>query len=139
MVEFQHSHLKSEEALKRTEFHQNIIWVVDATRRKTDASQFKQAKYDGIRHNTKDGKRCIGPINPDFRPLRGKILGAIPRPRSNRAVIGTVVEVGVDQWGAGFGTAAAGRGYRAQLSYGAMPMMLPRTRRHAGPPAALRT
>lgn len=83
-------------------------------------------------------KRCIGPINPDFRPLRGKILGAIPRPGSNLAMIGTLVEVGADRRSAGFGTAAAGRGYRAQLSYGAMAVMLLRTRRHAGPPAALR-
>jgi hypothetical protein len=39
----------------RTAFHQNIIWVVDATRRKTDVSQFVRAKYEGMRHDTKDG------------------------------------------------------------------------------------
>lgn len=55
VVEFQHSHLKADEALQRTAFHQNIIWVVDAMRRKTDASQFMRAKHEGIRHDTKDG------------------------------------------------------------------------------------
>lgn len=35
-VEFQHSAIKPEEVIKRTQFYGHVVWVVDATRRPTD-------------------------------------------------------------------------------------------------------
>lgn len=43
VIEFQHSKIDLEEALKRTLFHAPIIWVVDGLRRKTDLKQFDRA------------------------------------------------------------------------------------------------
>lgn len=54
-VEFQHSYLRSDEARKRTRFHQPMLWIVDGLRRKTDHSQFLRALADGFKHPTKDG------------------------------------------------------------------------------------
>ena len=39
-IEFQHSYLKPEERRSRNNFYNKLIWVVDGTRRKTDAKQF---------------------------------------------------------------------------------------------------
>lgn len=55
VVEFQHSFLKREEAQKRTQFHNPMFWVVDATRRPTDAPNFIKALEDARRHPTPDG------------------------------------------------------------------------------------
>lgn len=41
-IEFQHSAIKMEEVKKRCDFYSNVIWVVDATRRPTDAKQYEQ-------------------------------------------------------------------------------------------------
>jgi competence protein CoiA len=55
VVEFQHSAIKLEEVIKRTEFYQNIIWIVDGTRRPTDLDQYKKMltdaypkRFDGV-------------------------------------------------------------------------------------------
>jgi len=40
VVEFQHSHLRRDERVSREKFYQNMIWVVDAVRRKRDTAQF---------------------------------------------------------------------------------------------------
>jgi len=42
-LEFQHSHLQSEERRARNAFYGKLVWVVDGTRRKTDAPQFEKA------------------------------------------------------------------------------------------------
>lgn len=43
VIEFQHSYIKPEERRSRDVFYQKLVWVVDATRRKTDAAQFRKA------------------------------------------------------------------------------------------------
>lgn len=43
VIEFQHSHVKPEERRSRDAFYQKLVWVVDATRRKRDAAQFRKA------------------------------------------------------------------------------------------------
>jgi hypothetical protein len=43
MIEFQHSYLTPEERRSRDGFYKKLVWVVDATRRKTDADQFRKA------------------------------------------------------------------------------------------------
>lgn len=55
VVEFQHSYLKSAEAIKRTEFHNPILWVVDATRRPTDIDQFTRSLKDAQKHHVDGG------------------------------------------------------------------------------------
>lgn len=45
-VEFQHSFIKPEERLSRNLFYENLIWVVDATRRKTDPDLLKEMLKD---------------------------------------------------------------------------------------------
>ena len=42
VVEFQHSPIKPDEILARNTFYENIIWVVDGKRRKTDEKKFKE-------------------------------------------------------------------------------------------------
>jgi competence protein CoiA len=40
VLEFQHSAIKSEERMARTEFYPKLVWIVDGTRRKNDYKQF---------------------------------------------------------------------------------------------------
>ncbi len=40
VLEFQHSAIKSEERIARTEFYPKLVWIVDGTRRKNDHKQF---------------------------------------------------------------------------------------------------
>ncbi len=54
VVEFQHSFLKREEALIRTQFHNPMFWIVDGTRRSTDLPQFIEALKYGRYHGTPD-------------------------------------------------------------------------------------
>ncbi len=42
VVEFQHSPIKPEEILARNNFYENIIWVVDGKRRKSDEKKFEE-------------------------------------------------------------------------------------------------
>ena len=42
VIEFQHSAIKAEEVRIRTQFYGEIIWIVDATRRPTDAKQYAE-------------------------------------------------------------------------------------------------
>lgn len=42
-IEFQHSPINPEERRSRDAFYRKLVWVVDATRRKTDAAQFRKA------------------------------------------------------------------------------------------------
>lgn len=54
VIEFQHSHIDSQEVASREAFYPNMVWVVDGTRRKADHRRFMQRKdrfqalYDGI-------------------------------------------------------------------------------------------
>ena len=43
VVEFQHSPIKPEEILARNNFYENIVWIVDGTRRPTDEKKFEEA------------------------------------------------------------------------------------------------
>lgn len=54
-IEFQHSAIKLEEVIKRTTFYDQVIWIVDATRRPTDQKQYAQMlehnypeRFDGV-------------------------------------------------------------------------------------------
>ncbi len=42
VIEFQHSRIDPEEKTARNNFYRKLIWVVDGTRRKTDAQQFSK-------------------------------------------------------------------------------------------------
>lgn len=55
VVEFQHSYLRPAEARKRTQFHNPMLWVVDATRRPTDPTQFKKCLQDARQHRFSEG------------------------------------------------------------------------------------
>lgn len=48
IIEFQHSFLKPEERQKRNAFYRKLVWIVDGTRRKTDAQQFDKAIQESI-------------------------------------------------------------------------------------------
>ena len=48
IIEFQHSHLNSEERIKRERFYKNMVWVVDGTRLKRDYSRFEKGFKKGI-------------------------------------------------------------------------------------------
>ena len=43
VIEFQHSPIRPEERRSRDIFYRKLVWVVDATRRKTDGPQFRKA------------------------------------------------------------------------------------------------
>jgi competence protein CoiA len=43
VIELQHSYIKPEERRSRDAFYKKLVWVVDATRRETDATQFSEA------------------------------------------------------------------------------------------------
>ena len=47
VIEFQHSYLNPEERRSRNNFYKKLIWVVDGTRRKTDAKQFQKIFDEG--------------------------------------------------------------------------------------------
>ncbi len=40
VIEFQHSHLNSEERQARNDFYEKLVWVIDGTRRKKDKTKF---------------------------------------------------------------------------------------------------
>jgi hypothetical protein len=42
-IEIQHSYIEPEERRSRDAFYKKLVWVVDATRRKTDVAQFRKA------------------------------------------------------------------------------------------------
>jgi hypothetical protein len=44
VIEFQHSHLRTQEMAAREAFHRNMVWVVDGTRLKRDRSRFLEAR-----------------------------------------------------------------------------------------------
>ncbi len=46
-IEFQHSYLKPEERRSRNNFYNKLIWVVDGTRRPTDAKQLQKIFDEG--------------------------------------------------------------------------------------------
>jgi competence protein CoiA len=48
VLEFQHSHLQPEERRARDAFYRQLIWVVDATRRKRDITGFSKAWGRGV-------------------------------------------------------------------------------------------
>jgi len=47
VIEFQHSYLNPEERRSRNNFYKKLIWVVNGTRRKTDAKQFQKIFDEG--------------------------------------------------------------------------------------------
>jgi competence protein CoiA len=47
VLEFQHSYINPQEQKSREDFYQNLIWIVDGTRRKRDKSQFRRAFEEG--------------------------------------------------------------------------------------------
>ena len=49
VIEFQHSHLKPEERVARETFYKKMVWVVDGTRRKRDATQFAKCVEECVR------------------------------------------------------------------------------------------
>jgi hypothetical protein len=49
VIEFQHSHLDPEERRSRDAFYPNLVWVVDATRRKRDEKQIAKAFSSAVR------------------------------------------------------------------------------------------
>jgi hypothetical protein len=48
VIEFQRSSIRPEERRSRDAFYRQLVWVVDGTRRKRDASQFARAWSDGM-------------------------------------------------------------------------------------------
>jgi competence protein CoiA len=49
VIEFQHSHIDTQERTSREKFYKNMVWVVDGTRLKRDYPRFlKEWKRDGI-------------------------------------------------------------------------------------------
>ena len=49
VIEFQHSHIKSEERISREKFYRNMVWIVDGTRLKYDLPRFlKGGKFGAI-------------------------------------------------------------------------------------------
>lgn len=44
VIEFQHSHLASQERIIREAFYQNMVWVIDSTRLKKDYPRFLEAR-----------------------------------------------------------------------------------------------
>lgn len=62
VIEFQHSHLKSEERRSRDAFYQKLVWVVDGTRLKRDAKQFLEAVNRGV---PVGGNALIRRVSPD--------------------------------------------------------------------------
>jgi len=44
VIEFQHSHINSDERKSREEFYENLLWVVDGTRLKRDYTRFLKGK-----------------------------------------------------------------------------------------------
>lgn len=55
VIEFQHSHIPTEERLSREVFYKKMIWIVDGTRRKNDkASLFKHVESSELIDNSKE-------------------------------------------------------------------------------------
>jgi hypothetical protein len=62
VIEFQYSHIEPEERRSRDAFYQKLVWVVNATRRKTDKAQFVKALEAGI---PVGGNPYIRRVRPD--------------------------------------------------------------------------
>jgi hypothetical protein len=65
VIEFQHSFLNPEERRSRDMFYGKLVWVVDATRRKRDAAQFRKALEDST------------PVGPHIRQVRADECGLL--------------------------------------------------------------
>lgn len=52
ILEFQHSFINPEERQSRDSFYHQLVWVVDGTRRKTDAKQFQKMLEESTRLKT---------------------------------------------------------------------------------------
>ncbi len=55
VIEFQHSAIKPNEVQKRTQFYNNVIWIIDGNRRPTDRTQYERMlsenrpeRFDGV-------------------------------------------------------------------------------------------
>ncbi|MEP3344912.1 MAG: competence protein CoiA family protein [Litoreibacter sp.] len=55
VIEFQHSAIKPDEVVKRTNFYGQVIWIIDGTRRPTDLIQYERMlsenypqRFDGV-------------------------------------------------------------------------------------------
>jgi hypothetical protein len=72
VLEFQHSHLRSEERRAREAFYQSLIWVVDGLRRGRDLAQFSRAWTRGeSRHPLSSKRRISAPDSALFRDWAG--------------------------------------------------------------------
>lgn len=49
VIEFQHSHIDTQERTSREKFYKNMVWVVDGTRLKRDYPRFLEGKKDNFR------------------------------------------------------------------------------------------
>lgn len=98
VIEFQHSSIKPEERRSRDVFYGRLVWIVDGTRRKRDATQFDRAWRDGaaVGHSSivrrvfadecrllREWSDSLGPIFIDFG---SQTLGWILPGRMNGAV-----------------------------------------------------
>ena len=54
VIEFQHSHIDSEERTKRENFYKDVVWVIDGARLKRDYHRFLKGKSD-FRNTRKQG------------------------------------------------------------------------------------
>lgn len=64
VIEFQHSHLDSQERITREKFYQNMVWVVDGTRLKKDYQKFLNGK--GKLHPISKGHYFIDQLQERF-------------------------------------------------------------------------
>jgi competence protein CoiA len=77
-IEFQHSHIGSDERLAREGFYQSLIWVVDGIRRERDVFQFSKAWANGESRDPLSSKRRIsspgGALLRDWGGSRAHVL-----------------------------------------------------------------
>jgi hypothetical protein len=59
ILEFQHSYIKLEERRAREGFYNNLLWIVDGTRRKRDRTQFFRALEEGEFLSAKPHSRSV--------------------------------------------------------------------------------
>lgn len=55
VIEFQHSHIDSQERISRENFYKNMVWIVDGTRLKRDYPRFVKGLKNNLRKTNKKG------------------------------------------------------------------------------------
>lgn len=78
VIEFQHSNIRPAESRSREAFYENLIWVVDATRRQRDVAQFSRAWASGKSPDPLSNKRRIsspaGALLRDWAGIRAHVF-----------------------------------------------------------------